>query len=165
MNFFRDILYYVFISKVLTDHNQIWSELILTYVMNLKLLLRNQLISLTLSSTFKNQNTAKISEFGKAGKCLEEKEMVRYFWHRGPWTEKNRDPFVTVEKRTGNQLTSFKMDRNSSVFFVQRSIILETEKKSTKKSFKVFSTHKFNRYFFLYNERWRKHGFLNNSLP
>ena len=64
----------------------------------------------------------KIAKFGKlisktARKCLglEEKEMpmVRYFWHRGPWTGKNRDPFITVEKRTGNQLTSFKMDRNS----------------------------------------------------
>ena len=136
-------------------------------------MLRNQLNSLTLSSTFKNQNTAKISEFGKFKKSncrqkfsiLEEKEMVRYFWHRGPWTEKNRDPFITVEKRTGNQLTSFKMDRNSSVFLVQRSIVLEMEKKSTKKSFKVLSTHKFNRYFFLYNEHWRKHGFLNDPLP
>ena len=86
-----------------------------------------------------------------AGKTFEEKEMVRIFDTVG--LEQNRNPFVTVEKRTGNQLTSFKMDRNSSVFFGQRSIILETEEKSTKKSFKVFSTHKLTRYFFLYNER------------
>ena len=90
-------------------------------------MLQNHLIFLTLSSTLKNQNTAKILEFGKFMKIetklsteIRHEDSRKIFGKKRngkmfltPWALKNRDPFITVEKRTGNQLTSFKMDRNS----------------------------------------------------
>lgn len=93
-------------------------------------MLQNHLIFLTLSSTLKNQNTAKILEFGKFMKIetklsteIRHEDSRKIFGKKRngkifltPWAlnrKEYRDPFITVEKRTGNQLTSFKMDRNS----------------------------------------------------